>query len=117
MRATEVAFVGTLINRFRILLPIMQEHLNSYEGLLPHVFMGDFTRWVIDRLLYAGMSDQMLDEILKFVEESFKEGGEEERELIAVSFLENLPQLNEAGSEIRNIIGPTLQEELIRIGK
>jgi hypothetical protein len=115
MRAAEVAVVGALVHRFRELVPLLQEHLDTYAELLPHVFMGDFTRWIVDRLRHAGASDPTLRHILDFVEATFKEGGEHEQELIAVSFLENLPRPSEEGADFLELIGPALQQELIRL--
>jgi hypothetical protein len=50
MRAREVAFVGALVHRFPALLSLLQRHLVNYDGLLPHVFMGDVTRWIVKEL-------------------------------------------------------------------
>lgn len=114
MRAAEVAFVGALVHRFPILVPLLQEHLDDYDGLLPHVFLGDVTRWVLGRGLPSGSSEARA--VLDFIEACFAQGTEHERELISVSFLENLPRAGEAGAEWRDQLGPELQRELEQIG-
>lgn len=117
MRAAVVAFVGALVYRFPELLEVLQEHLEDQAGeVLPHVFMGDVTRWLVRRFLAAGRNDATLREILSFMEGAFKSDREEVKELLAVSFLENLPCFGESGFEIRSVIGPTMQEELARLG-
>lgn len=115
MRAAEVAFVGALVHRFPVLLPILQGHLDDYDGLLPHVLMGDITRWVLNEFRSHGPS-RTFTEILDFFEESLRKAHEHERELIAVSFLENLPRPDEPGAEVRELLGSALRHQLELIG-
>lgn len=46
MKARDLALVGELVSRVPELLPVLQAHLDDYDGLLPHLFMGDVTRWI-----------------------------------------------------------------------
>ena len=115
MRAAEVAFVGALVHRFPTLRPILQEHLDDYDALLPHVLMGDVTRWVVGEFRTHGESDR-LREVLDFIESSYHQGDEHEQEIIAVSFLENLPRPDEQESGLRGLLGPSLTEQLRVIG-
>lgn len=114
MRAAEVAFVGCLVCRLPNLMPLLQEHLDDYETLLPHVLLGDVTRWVVERARPSVGPE--VETLLAFFETSFVEMGEHERELISVSFLENLPPRGEAGSELRDQLGPNLTQQLRQIG-
>ena len=114
MRAEEVAFVGALVHRFPVLLPILQVHLDDYETLLPHVFLADVTRWLVGKS--GSRSDSDVNAVLLFLEACFSEGEEEERELISASFLENVPDPGEAGSELRGRLGPALAQGLDQIG-
>lgn len=107
--------MGALIHRFPTLAPILQEHLDDYDGLLPHVLMGDITRWVVKQFLTVGQEGQLRD-VLGFIEASFEAAQEHERELIAVSFLENLPRADEEGGGVRDKLGPALRQQLERIG-
>lgn len=117
MRAIAVAFVGALAHRFPALLGVFEEHLEEQRGeVLPHVFMADVTRWLVGRFIKAGDSDALLGDILGFMENAFGSDEEQVQELLAVSFLENLPRFGESGFEIRSILGPALKEELRRLG-
>lgn len=113
MRASEVAFVGALVHRFMSLEPLLQEHLDDYDGLLPHVFLGDVTRWIVTS---ASEGSSEVTDVLGFFEWSFARGGEHEQELIAVSFLENLPSPGDPGAEVRSQLGPALTRQLEQIG-
>ena len=117
MNAAEVAFVGPLSYRFPVLTETFAEHLADQDGeVLPHVFMGDVTRWLLERLRVHGPKDATLREILGFLEEWFTRRNGRVDELLAVSFLENLPRSPEPGSELRSLLGPALREELRRLG-
>jgi hypothetical protein len=115
MRAYDVAFIGMLCRRFQVFMPMLQEHLDDYDGLLPHVLMGDVTRWVIQRF-HADASDAELRRVLDFIENAFEDAEGENRELIAASFLENLPRPGQADDGVRALLGPALQEQLRQIG-
>jgi hypothetical protein len=110
-----VALVGALCRRFPVFMPILQEHLDDYDGLLPHVLMGDVTRWVVHRF-HADASDTTLQQVLDFIEDAFEHANGEDRELIAASFLENLPRPTQADAGVRDLLGPALQDQLHRIG-
>lgn len=114
LRSAEVAFVGALVHRFPVLLPLLQEHLDDYDGLLPHVFLGDVTRWVLGHI--ESPADSEVGAVLVFFEACFAQGGEHERELISVSFLENLPRRGEPGAALRDQLGPDLLRQLDQIG-
>ncbi len=109
MKAEDVAFVGDLAYRVPALMPALQEHLDDYDSLLPHVFMGDVSRWVVERYC-ATPDDQDLHALLDFIESTFETLGNEDRELIMASFLENLPRTGESGAGVWELIGPTLRE-------
>jgi hypothetical protein len=115
MRANEVAFTGALCRQFPVFMPMLQEHLDDYDGLLPHVLMADVTRWIVQRFK-ADPADAVLRQVIDYLETAFQEDSGEDRELIAASFLENLPRPEETGAEIRALLGPALQEQLRLIG-
>src|ERR1700723_1169174 len=115
MSAYDVAFVGALCWRFNELMSLLREHLSDYETVLPHVFMGDVTRWVI-QLYQSGSAPRELREVLDFIEEAFERASANDRELISASFLENLPREETEGAGIRRLLGPTLSTQLQRIG-
>lgn len=77
--------------------------------------MGDVTRWAVKRFR-ADPADAALRSVLDFIESAFEKGEEEESELIAVSFLENLPGAGEDDAGLRALVGPSLRDQLRRVG-
>ena len=115
------SFVRSIVARFPNLSARLEEHIKDNLGeILPHVFFGDVTRYVLS-LLFAvsggGLPPRReLREILDYLEEAYSGGDEERRELISVSFLENLPRPGEEGAQIREMVGPNLRRQLHVIG-
>ena len=94
---------------------LLEEHIKDYGEILSHVFMGELTRYILSIHNTPGNpSDQnTLREILRLFEEGFAYGDDEVKELIGVSFLENLT--GEEGREaLRTLLGPTMSEALKR---
>jgi len=115
MNAHDLVLVGSLAERCPALLPVLQEHLDDYDGLLPHVFIADVTRWLADR--YAtDPTDEQVACGLDVLEAAFAVGHSDDRELIAASFLENLPRGDERGHGLRDAIGPALRDHVARFG-
>lgn len=96
-----MAFAGGLCLEFPELRPLLQEHLDDFDGLLPHLLLADVTRWLGARLLEKGSADPVLASVFEFLEAHFASGGEHVSELIAVSVLETMPLRGEEGAEIR----------------
>jgi hypothetical protein len=109
-----------MVAKFPGMGPMFHEHVTDNFGeILPHVFFADVTRYVVS--LFLQPRDMLaprreLQEILSFLEATFSKGDNELCELIAVSFLENLPQLGEPGSDIRQMLGPELKRQLYLSG-
>ena len=101
---------------------MLDEHIQDNFGeVLPHVFFGDLTRYVVSLFLGVvqsgdGGTQQDLRGILDFLEEAYEGGDPEVQELISVSFLEHIPMADEAGWELRKMLGPSLYEQLRIIG-
>ena len=96
-------------------VPILEEHVKDFGEMLPHVFMGELTRYVLNLHKASGGSDpniqDKLRQILDRLEEGFAHGDDAVKELIGVSFLENLT--GEEGREtLRGLLGPTMSEAL-----
>jgi hypothetical protein len=116
MRAAEYVFVGALVHEHPWFVDLLQEHLDFYDGLLPHVFLADVERWAEASL--AQDSDHarlQLSKVLEFLERSMQ-AGPETAELVSVSFLELLPRPGEPGSELRSLVGPVCRAQLTTIG-
>ncbi len=118
-------FIEELVSKFSGLHHMFQEHVSDNFGeLLPHLFFGDLTRYVVATYLAAqsGPIEQQLEAerearaLLAELEQAYALGGNEIEELIAVSFLENLPRPGEEGAGVREWLGPELTKQLRVIG-
>lgn len=121
MNEQAISFVRSMVVRFPGLSALLEAHVEDNRGeLLPHVFFGDVTRYVLSLVLAAidgGLPPRReLRDILDYLEEAYAGGDAELQELISVSFLENLPRPGEPGAEIRKMVGPNLGRQLHVIG-
>lgn len=83
--------------------------------MLPHVLMGDVTRFVISQHqleLKSRSLSPVLDRCLSFLEKAMQADSQEVQELLSVSFLENLAQSDDLYFSIRSRLGPALKAEL-----
>lgn len=104
-----------LLQRAPELRPLLDEHIQQYDELLPHVFFGDVTRFVMDRVRAeggAGNHDPVARRILGFLEDAMASSDENVQELVSVSFLENLDPSDPAYEELKAMLGPNLRREL-----
>ena len=86
MESATKEFVQSLVSTNPSLEPIYAEHLKEYDELLPHVFFGDVTRWIIDNF----ETDQAsIHKVIDFLDRGYYYGSDEVNELISVSFFEN----------------------------
>ena len=106
--ATE-SFVQDLLGIAPGFRPEYEEHLADNDQLLPHVLLGDFTRWLRARV--ADGDSATVGTVLGFLESSYAAGDEDVQELISVSFLENLIGESEL-DELRPQLGPELSKAL-----
>ena len=103
-------FVRRTVAEYPELEPMLTEHLNENFGeLLPHLWISDLARYVIDRYQAAGTS--AVSSILHHLD---AEAGRhpEIDELLAVSFLELMPYPNEPTADVTELLGPNLREML-----
>jgi hypothetical protein len=111
---TTISFIDGLLQRVPDLKAVYDEHLSDNETLLPHVFMGDVTRFAIAR---AGRvrDREALETLLDCLEEGLRLGSEATKELIIVSFVENLIGEQTALQALKPKMGPALRAEVDRI--
>lgn len=83
---------------------ILDEHVNDNDDLLPHVFFGDLTRYVMAN----GLGRRKIVELL---EQNFRRHDTEVEELIAVSFVENLETEFDLEQATRDVDAKELIEE------
>lgn len=115
------AVVDRLVNGFPSIRPLLEEHLTDNFGeVLPHLFLGDVTRY-LTRLADAvnspggGVASAELDRMLAALDTEFVNGDEEVRELLVVSFLENLARDRGAAQQLRPLLKPGLGGELRKL--
>ena len=106
--------VNILANKVPELRPVLDEHVRDQFGeLLPHVFFGDLTRYVMeqvrqDRNRQPSDSNGVVARILEILEHALISGDEKLRELVVASFLENLDPLEDGYTGLKAILGPNL---------
>jgi hypothetical protein len=108
----QVALVRELVARFPKLSRLLEQHINDYEEILTHVYFADVTNYLVS----LPVASRELRDMLAFLEETFAAGDPDLQELIAASFLENLPFPEESGGEIRDMLGPALMRHLETFG-
>lgn len=106
-----VSFIEYLLRLVPELKSNYDEHLADNDTLLPHVFMGDVTRFAITEA-DKPRSQIVLVRLLDCLEEGLKGGGDEVEELIVVSFVENLVGETSALKRLRLLMRPNLKREV-----
>lgn len=119
MNDQTVAFVYKFSRKFPEIGVLLDSHKTEYSGeILTHVVFGDISRLVVRLQKRSRTSPTdlkasgLLDNILKLLEDSFRTETPEIRNLISVSFLENVAGPTEAEIEIREKLGTCLSEEM-----
>jgi hypothetical protein len=111
--------VDTLVRTFPGVKEVYDGHLRENLGeLLPHVFFGDLTRFVIEehRRERPGRSSRMLvDSLLEFLEAGLAGPDPDVQEVIVVSFLENLWQAEGEYGSLVERLGPEMRAALERL--
>lgn len=96
-----------LLTRFEELIPVFEEHVTDYDELLPYVFMGDVTRYIL-----SGGSQRLA--IISYLNEKLKGGDEDIQNLISVGFVENLEDGEELERALQGVDADALREEWMR---
>lgn len=116
---TATEFVSELVRTVPELSSRLSEHLSDYDELLPHVFMGAVTQFVMELNSQASKNPGanaadglVVDRIVACLERGMKTGDERVQELIGVSFLENLDQTDPYYPVLRQRLGEKLRKEL-----
>lgn len=102
IRPADHAFIGALVWSFPDLMDEFGKHLADNNGeLLPHVFMASVEKWA--ESLLAGRTTE-LDSLLRFLADGVEADFESVRNLIDVSFVENLPYPDEPNAAVRTML-------------
>lgn len=105
----------TFIEKLLLVAPelntVYDEHVADNDMLLPHVFMGDVTRFVVDQA--SGVRNlSVVQRILDYFETELRSGSTESIELIRASFVENLIGEAMAVDTIKALMGTQLCKEV-----
>ncbi len=111
--------VDALVRTFPGVKEVYDEHLRENLGeLLPHVFFGDLTRFVIEehrRERLGPSSGPLVDSLLEFLEAGLAGPDPDVQEIIVVSFLENLWQAKGEYGSLVERLGPSMRAALERV--
>lgn len=102
---SSVALCRELADRFPHLRPLLVEHEEFNEEILPHVFFGDVRRFVEEQLDKGDTSQ--LKPLFGSLEQAYRRGDEPIENVIAVSFLEDLWDR----PEIKPLLGSAMAEQ------
>jgi len=104
MDSNSEAFCEELARLFPDVASVLSNHLADNDELLPHVFMGDVTRYVLS-------DPPSRQALVNHLDEALREGGTDLQELVAVSFVENLESSEELERALKGIDARTIREE------
>jgi hypothetical protein len=110
--------INLLIQGVPELQPLLNEHLNDQFGqLLPHLFFGDLTRYVMEQMRKSQIESQrqppeVVRRIIGILEKAMLSSDMQAKELVQASFLENLDATDSAYSQLKSAMSPNLRREL-----
>ncbi len=89
MKAETIIFICHLAHKFPQLKEVMEEYIDSYGGeILPHLLISEYVNFIIDK----DIPETWIKDFLAYLESNFDaEKDDDISNLIAVSFIENLP--------------------------
>jgi hypothetical protein len=107
-------FVDRLVADFPRLRPLREDYLAQSGEMLPHVFFGFVTEWLVDayRADPHGGAGTMWRRLLDRLESEYRRADPDVEELLAAAFAENLPFPDEPGGAIVEHLGPALRADL-----
>jgi hypothetical protein len=101
--------ISQLLDRIPELNSAYEEHIRDNGELLPHVFLGGVTRFVVREMRSQEASpSKPVQRIIEFFEQCMASGDEQVIELISVSFLENLLGEDDVLPNLKKLMGPNL---------
>ena len=109
-------FIEELLSEIPELKDIYEEHIKDCDEELPHIFMEDVFRYVKENI-NNGVPEYIV-RLMKFLNEAMASSDENTKELISVSFLDNLEVVDNASlKRIETLLGSNLKKELKKIKK
>ncbi|HXH78957.1 DUF7674 family protein [Nocardioides sp.] len=99
--------IHDMVREFPEFLPVLAEHIDDHDELLPYLLLGEVARWAHDAVSHdAGR----VAELSTWLERRFDRADEVVQNLIAVGYVEMLPPAPE-GSPLLALLGPSLYKE------
>ena len=108
-----VPFIDALLVRVPELLDAFHEHIADNETLLPHVFMGDVTRFALSEA--ERPNSEVLRILLAHIEEGLNSVNDQVADVILLSFVENLIGEEKGIEVMKPLMGPSLSAAVKRI--
>lgn len=103
-------FVERLTSASPQLTAVREQHVEDHGELLPHVLMGDITRFVIARS--GDESAEWVTDLLQHMESGLVSGNRDIAELVSVSFVENLSGETAVIAALLPEMGDALRKEV-----
>ncbi|MFE7802913.1 hypothetical protein [Nocardia sp. NPDC057440] len=100
----QAQFIRDLANLEPEIRPLIAEHVNDYDEILPTMLMGDVARWVVRIVQGSADPASRLAPFFSRLEQAWGDGQNPVSDLIAVSFVENI--FDEPG--VVELLGPEL---------
>lgn len=100
----------TLVQRLasiRDVAPLLAEHRDDYDEVLPYVFLADVTRWLVATAESGGDAGPV-GQALAVLTHAYESGDDRARDLVVGGVLENLPP-PESGHPVWRLIGEPLR--------
>lgn len=113
-----IGCIAQLLERVPELRSTYDAHVHDYDELLPHVFFGDVTRYVVQQVRSGEMGpSKPVGRLLECLERCMASGDDQVKELVSVSFIENLAEYDDVLAVLRGLLGPKLEKELKNHGR
>jgi hypothetical protein len=108
---TYTNFIERLVEAVPELQLELDEHLDTFGGILPHIFMGQLASFVPEKLSGDESDAAVAHRILAFLEQGMASPDPKVTNAIAVSFLETLASDND-DTAVEQALGPRLRQAL-----
>ena len=113
MTTASEEFVESLARMDARIAGLLAEHRHDNFGeTLPHVFMGDVTRFAGELARNGGSDHGVLTSVLAAIEDAVTSGIPELQELAIASFLENFHQIDDVYGQVAQLLGPESRHAL-----
>jgi hypothetical protein len=111
-----VAFISELVTAVPQLEDLLSRHIAEHGELLPHVYMGDVSRFAIQQHRESTESSTNLRAVLNMLftilERGAAQGSENVQDLVTASFLENVAEEMTSSTDLQSYLGPVLKRKL-----